>query len=512
MNTQLPPSSQSLWIDDESSRHPKLDGDRRADVVVVGAGIAGLTTAALLAREGVEVVVLEAGTLGRGTSGHTTAKISALQGTTLSQLDRKHGRRVTAAYAEAQRSATAWISGRVTQRDVDCQFERRPAWTYTTDPSNVADVEREAEVAAAVGLDAALGTPTELPFEVAAAVTLPDQGQFDPYPYLLDLADEVATSSGCSVHELSRVVRVGAKEVSTSNGKVRADHVVITTLLPITDRGLFFARAEPKRSYLLAVEIDGPAPQGMYLSADEPKRSLRSAHDPDQPDDTDRELMLVGGGGHVTGRKAHTLAQYEELARWAGEHFEVAAVRRRWSAQDYTTADMLPFVGHAWAPLGGPLIATGLAKWGMTNGTAAAMVLADRILGRTDGPSAPWAATWDPARLNRQVVERGAKLNGEVAFQMVNGWVRPGDDPGERRPSVHRRHGRPVADVTSGGGEGAPCQLSLVCTHLGGIVRWNDAERSWDCPLHGSRFSETGVVLDGPAVKALDGGPDADAR
>jgi glycine/D-amino acid oxidase-like deaminating enzyme len=505
MTAHLPSSSRSLWVDNTTPRHPKLDGERHADVVIVGAGIAGLTTAALLEREGVSVVVLEAGTLGRGTSGHTTAKISALQGTTLSQLDDKHGRRVTAAYAEAQRAAAAWMSGRVAERNVQCGFERRPAWTYTTDPGSVATVEREAEVAVAIGLEAALRTPTELPFEVAAAVTLPDQAQFDPYPYLLDLANEVAAMPGCSVHELSRVERVGDKAVSTSDGRVLTDHVVITTLLPISDRGLFFARAEPKRSYLIAVELDGAVPQGLYLSADEPKRSLRSAPDPDGSG----ELLLVGGGGHVTGRKAHTLAKYEELAAWAGEHFDVSDVRRRWSAQDYTTADMLPLVGHAWAPLGGPLVATGFAKWGMTNGTAAAMALADRVLGRTDGPSAPWAASWDPARLNRQVLQRGAKVNGEVALHMVTGWARPGDDPGEGRPPVRRRRGRPVADVTSAGADGAPCELSLVCTHLGGIVHWNDAERSWDCPLHGSRFSETGGVLDGPATTALHGCPDA---
>ena len=161
----------------------------------------------------------------------------------------------------------------------------------------------------------------------------------------------------------------------------------MTTLLPITDRGLFFARAEPKRSYLLAVDVDGPVPQGMYLSADEPKRSLRSARD---PAGGNAELLLVGGGGHVTGRKSHTLGQYEQLAGWAGEHFKVTSVRRRWSAQDYTTTDMLPYAGRAWS-LKGPWIATGFAKWGMTNGTAAAMALVDRILGRSHGPSERWA-------------------------------------------------------------------------------------------------------------------------
>ena len=279
----------------------------------------------------------------------------------------------------------------------------------------------------------------------------------------------------------------------------------MTTLLPITDQGLFFARTSPKRSYLIAVDMDGPAPQGMYLSVDDRSRSLRSARVGDESGD----VLLVGGGGHVTGRKAHTLAQYEDLASWADEHFAATAVRRRWSAQDYVSNDLLPFVGHAWAPLRGPLIATGFAKWGMTNGTAAAMALADRILDRSDGPSAPWASTWDPARLNRQTVQRGAKVNSEVALQMLGGWARPGADPGEGRPPVRRRFGRPVAEVGAAGEDGKPCRLSLVCTHLGGVVRWNDGERSWDCPLHGSRFAETGGVLDGPAVKPLHGCPEA---
>jgi len=477
-----------------------LAGDERADVVVVGAGIAGLTTAVLLARAGRTVRVLEAGLLGDGTTGHTTAKISALQGTRYRTITDTHGPDAARRYAEAQLAGLAWVARFVSENEVDCAFERRPALTYATSVEGRATVQSEADAASAAGLAVEVVDDAGLPFATTGAVVLADQAQFDPHPYLLALAAEVDATAGCHVHERSRVLRLHDdrwRRVSTDAGSVRADHVVVTTLLPITDQGLLFARTEPKRSYCIAVTLENDPPTGMYLSADTPSRSLRSAtHE-------GSEVLVVGGGGHVTGRRSPTSAIYQELADWAAGHFGVRDIVTRWSAQDYESVDHLPVVGPARPGIAHPLVATGFAKWGMTNGTAAAQALADRVLDHGDGPSARWRDLFDPGRISVRATVGAARLNAGVAAHLAGGWLSPraGAETGEVSARRSRRGLRPVgtADV-----DGDQVSVSLICTHLGGICTWNDAERTWDCPLHGSRFSAGGTVVNAPATRPLD--------
>jgi glycine/D-amino acid oxidase-like deaminating enzyme len=502
----LPPESRSLWDHEPRPSYDPLTERREADVVVVGAGIAGLTTAVLLARTGATVVVLEGAHIGAGTTGRTTAKISTLQGTKYRTLEQAHDADVARSYATAQIAGLDWIATRVEERSVDCRFERRPAATYTTSVAETATIEEEAAAATRAGLAATTGTDLGLPFAVRAAVTVADQAQFDPTPYLWDLAAEVAALPGCAVHELTRVTKVGGDgTVTTERARVTAGTVVITTLLPIADRGVFFARAEPKRSYSLAVQVGGPLPQTMAISTDEPTRSLRSAWLEDE------EVVVIGGGGHVVGRKQPTLPEYEALAASAAEWYGEAKVVRRWSAHDYVPVDHLPMVGPLVPKHDRVLVATGFEKWGMTNATAAAMALADRVAGGDGHGSAPWRATFDPARVSLEGAKTFAQLNAGVAARLVTDWVAPPPAVTESAvatPTTRRQGLTPVGE-SHGEGEGR-CAVSRVCTHLGGIVQWNDAETSWDCPLHGSRFGRCGAVLEGPAVRDLTEMPISD--
>jgi nitrite reductase/ring-hydroxylating ferredoxin subunit len=273
--------------------------------------------------------------------------------------------------------------------------------------------------------------------------------------------------------------------------------VLVCTGLPMVDRGFYFARLEPKRSYCIAVRLREPLARDvpMAISVDSPNRSVRSAPDPDGGD----PLLIIGGEGHTVGREPDTMARYEALVRWAHEHFPVAEVAWRWSTQDYQSVDLLPFVGG-----GGPLpegmaVATGFAKWGMTNGAAAGLALAERTLGR---PPA-WSAVFDAGRSGlRHGLSDFLKLNGEVAWHQVADRVAtlaPSAAPsadGQASRSAFGRHGTACVD-------GSQHTVSAVCPHLGGVLSWNPAERSWDCPLHGSRFGCDGALLQGPAVTDL---------
>lgn len=500
----LPPISDPLWPVRGEPRYPPLQGMADVDVAVIGAGIAGLTTAALLVRAGRSVAVLEARTVAAGTSGRTTAKASALQGLRYQRIARHHGARGAARYARSQLDALAWMDDQVERSGVDCRWERRPALTYATTEEGKRRVEVEAEVASAAGLDVAL-VDAGLPLPTAGAVQLDHQAQFDPVPYLEALAAEVDGHPSGRVHEGTRVIAVHGRQapqvVVDGGGRVRAGHVVVATLLPILDRGLFFARATPMSSYLVALRAEGELPVGMYLSADEPTRSLRTARD------HVGELLLVGGEGHDTGRGSPTLPRYEALADWGAAHFPVGPVQARWSAHDHAPVDHLPWVGASSPLTPRVLVAGGFEKWGMTMGTAAGLALADHIADRPDGPSAAWADLFHPARTSVGGLAKGVELNATVAARLVADWTRPGRERTEEDHPTRRREGLTPVSAVAG-----TDRVEVVCTHLGGVCSWNDGDRTWDCPLHGSRFDADGSVLAGPAVsrlRRLDAGAEA---
>jgi len=491
----LPDTSSSLWQPEATTRYAPLDGDLDADVVVVGAGITGLTTAVALAEEGRDVVVLEGRVVGAGTSTRTTAKVSALQGLRYRTIIRIHGPAAARGYAAAQLEGLTWMASQVANHGIDCSWEARPAVTYATSDQGRRHVEEEAVAATDAGLDVELAD-ADLPFPTTAAVWLQDQAQLNPAPYLAALADRVDAAPTGRIHESSRVRTIRGHrgfDVVTDSGTVRARHVVVATLLPIVDRGLFFARAEPKSSYLVALRTDGVVPRAMYLSADSPTRSTRTAPDGDST------VLLVGGAGHDTGRGRPTGERYRELTSWAAQHFPVRDVVARWSAHDYVPADHLPFVGQA-SPLSpGLLVATGFEKWGMTMGTAAGLALAERLSTASSVRTGEWADLFAPGRASLRGLANAARINADVAVRLASDWLDPASDPGPDGAGGRHREGlRPVSEPAAA----APA-VSVVCTHLGGVCEWNDGDRTWDCPLHGSRFEADGDVLTGPATRPL---------
>lgn len=489
----------SLWRD----RRPRtpavqapVDGDY--DVVVVGAGITGLTTALLLARAGRSVAVVEARHLGAGTTGGSTAKVSLLQGTQLSRISRRHPDAVVRDYVTANREGQAWLARFCADHGVEAQ--RRPAYTFATSDSGAKSARGEYDVARGAGLDVTWLERVDLPFPTTGAARLDDQLQLDPVELLDALARE-AEAHGATIIEGVRVRRVTGTDpvrVVTDMGVARADTVVIATNMPILDRGAFFARAKPARSYSLAFRTPEPAVDGMYLSADSPARSLRDAPDPSG------SLLLVGGNGHKPGAPVSEQQKLDELRRWTATHFPKAEETHAWSAQDYVPHHALPFVGPVLPGRDEVLVAGGFAKWGLTNGPAAALALSGRILGGHQ----EWAAIFEPWRSRelRGAID-SARTNGEVGIEMTWGWLRPVFHPGAGAPPDEGegtvrldRVGTPTASARV---DGVESRVSAVCSHLGGVVRWNDAERSWDCPLHGSRFGPGGEVLEGPATCGL---------
>src|SRR3954469_2632542 len=492
-------SNPSLWVATtraEGVAAPVLPAGR-VDVAVLGAGIAGLSTARLLAAEGASVAVIEAGRVCSGVTAYTTAKVTALQRVTLSEIARRHGPERAALYAAANLAAVDTVARLVADDGIDCDFTRAAACTYTQEDGEVAAIAAEHDAAQRAGLPVRLDAATDLPFPVRGAVWLDDQAHFHPRKYCLGLASAV-TAAGGVVVERTRAVDVTDDErgclVRTDRGELRAERVVVATHLPFLDAGGFFARAHPYRSYALAARLAGSQPAGMYISVESPTRSIRPAAD---------GWTGLGGEGHKTGHDDDTRQRYAALERWMQDRFAGAEIGYRWSAQDYESVDGLPYVGRLTPAHERIFVATGFRKWGMTNGTAAAMILTDLIAGRDN----PWFEAFDATRLAPGAsIKSLVTENLDVAKRFVADRVRTfrpdtadtlhADDGG-----VVILNGETVAGYRDP--SGVLHAVTADCTHLGCRLTFNTAERSWACPCHGSRFDIDGHVIQGPAVNDL---------
>jgi glycine/D-amino acid oxidase-like deaminating enzyme/nitrite reductase/ring-hydroxylating ferredoxin subunit len=490
------PRHDSLWIEtSDGPPRPPLARDLNVDVAVIGAGITGATSALLLKQGGATVAVLEVGRVCEGTTGYTTAKLTSLHGTAYRELTSNFGAEGARTYAHANEGGLARVASLVSELGIDCDFRRRPNYTYAETRAALSDIEEELEAARDAGLPVTFTDTLDLPFQVEGAVCLADQAEFHPRKYVLALAERI-DGDGSYVFERTRAEGVdqGPPCRVRANGQtITAGTVIVATGMPILDRGLYFARETPVRSYVVAVRAASRL-HGMYISSGQPTRSLRT-----HPT-SDGELVLVGGESHKPGT-GNPDAAYERLEEFAREHFDVEQVPYRWATQDYVTADGMPYVGRLWPFSDRILTATGFRKWGLANGTAAAMMLSDRVLGRENA----WAGAFDSTRIKPLASARAMLKEGvQDGFHFFADRLRKRASADDVAPGEGRVVGSGLAQraVYRDAG-GALHAVSARCTHLGCIVSWNRAERSWDCPCHGSRFDTDGEVLQGPAVKPL---------
>ncbi|WP_017655987.1 FAD-dependent oxidoreductase [Fortiea contorta] len=490
----------SYWIDSTSAANfPPLSDNLSVDVAIVGAGITGITAATLLKRAGKKVAVIESRQISTGVSGHTTAKLTSLHQLIYADLIKNHGEDKARTYAQSNQAAIEFVAKTVTTEQIDCNFSRQSAYTFAETEDNLKDIEKEVEAALKLGLPASFVRETSLPFPIAGAVKFDNQAQFHSRKYLLHLIKQIP-GDGSYVFENTRVEKVEENnpcQVITDKGIIQAQDVLITTNIPITDEGLFFAKTYPKRSYIIGARItEHQAPQGMYIGSGEKYYSIRT---------TPIEgglLLLVGGGGHKVGTVENTEEKYLDLENYTRSRFGVDTIDYRWSTQDFVSFDKIPYVGKLTPVSKHTYVATGYSLWGMSQGTLSGMILADKILGIENLA----ADLYDATRATPFVSPQGIKQNLEVGVH----WV------GDRLKGLNKS----LQDVAKGEGKlvtvdgdkvaayrdetGEIHAVSAVCPHLGCVVAWNSGEKSWDCPCHGSRFNCKGEVLHGPTVKDLD--------
>lgn len=459
-------------------------------------------TATLLKEAGKTVAVLEARRVLQGVTGHTTAKVTSLHTLVYDDLINRFGEDKARLYAESNQAAIGIIRQLCQERGIECDLSETSAYTYTVKDDYVSKIEKEAAAAECLGLPARLYDELPLPFPVKAAVGFTGQLEFHPRKFLLPLLSAIP-GDGSHVFEQARVVDIDEEtpcRVSTSDGRsVTADDVVVATHMPIIDKGLFFARAEPSRGYALVMDVpEERVPDGMFINVGAPTHSVRSA-----PYDG-RTVLILAGEGHHTGEGGDHREHWDRLEEWARKDLGATNVVYRWSTQDYYSLDKVPFIGRMSPGSDHLFTATGFSAWGMTNGVVAGRLLADLI---TDTPNA-WADLYDPNRINVKSLPSFAKKGGQDAKRLIGDRLKGGLD--REQTSELAAGAGAVFDVAGDkvgvyrDDDGTLHAVSATCTHLGCIVAWNDAERSWDCPCHGSRFSATGDVLQGPAATPLE--------
>jgi glycine/D-amino acid oxidase-like deaminating enzyme/nitrite reductase/ring-hydroxylating ferredoxin subunit len=507
--------SVSLWLATAGLEHvPPLKDDAAADVCVIGAGIAGLSTAYELALGGRSVIVIDMGRIGDGMTGRTTAHFSNAFDDRYFQVERLHGADGAQLVAQSHTAAIRRTAAIAEHEAISCDLELLDGWLFAPPGESPGLLEREFAAAQRAGVPGVeLATRAPLDGITGPALRFPDQLQLHPLKYLAGLARAI-TRLGGRIHGETKATRLHGGDkarVETSTGAtIRAQAIVVATNTPFNDLAVMHTKQAAYQTYVIAAQVPaGSVTRALYWDTLDPYHYVRlqkveSGH-------TARELLIVGGEDHKTGQAEHSERRWSKLEEWMRTVFPSAGeVELRWSGEVMEPVDALGYIGKNPLDDDNVFIVTGDSGNGMTHGVIAGLLLSDLIQGRDH----PWAEIYRPSRRTLRAAAEFAKENLNVAKEYA-AWLAPGsveriEDIAQGEGAVVRRGMSMHAVYVDQAG--VPHERSAVCPHLGCVVQWNNAEKTWDCPCHGSRFATDGNVIHGPANKGLAAAPDPESK
>lgn len=502
-SNKIPRFPKPYWREIELPSFEALNEDLSVDVAVVGAGITGITAAYLLTQEGLKVAILEAGTVLNGTTGHTTAKLTAQHDIIYDELISHFGEEKARQYYESTSSAIEFVERLVNEKGIDCDFSKEDAYVYATTEQSKKKLGTESEAYQRLGIPGTLKDTIPFNIQVTGALAMHNQAQYHPLKFLRALLDE-AVKAGCQVYEHTTAWDIedaeGSQPVVVTKGgnRVSCKHVIMASHFPFYDKpGLYFARMYASRSYAIGIKPAKEYPGGMYISADDLPRSIRYT-----PIDGEK-LIIVGGEKHKTGQGEDTMKHFEALEAFAEEVFGIKEYAYRWSAQDLITLDKVPYIGPITEDRLNVLLATGFKKWGMTTGIFAGHLLRDYVLDRDN----PYKDLYSPHRFQADPeLKNVITTNLDVAKHLIKGKIE--FVPKDADELVAGEGCSVMFNGKRAGGykddNGKLFVVDTTCTHLGCECEWNHAEKTWDCPCHGSRYTFKGEVIEGPAKEGLE--------
>ena len=503
MNPQKHVGSKSVWMTSQNAEHfsgTPLFENQTTDVCIVGAGIAGLTAAYLLQKAGQSVVVLDAATIASGQTERTTAHLSVALGTRYFELESYHGAKGASLIAESHAAAIDEIERITREEKIDCEFERLSGYLFGEAAKDEDELEKELAACHRAGLtDVKLVESKELlPLaKETKALQFPKQAQFNPMKYVQALTRLINLRGG-KIYENTKVSSVsGGKTatVETADGlKITCKSAVVATNSPINDIFAIHTKQAPYRTYAISLKYKSTSQtRALYWDTCDPYHYIRFVGD---------DLLIVGGEDHKTGQDLEPEKAYANLETWIRAKLPgVGDIVDKWSGQVMESMDGVGFIGHNPLDRNNVYVVTGDSGNGMTHGTLGAMLIRDQITGKQN----EWEKVYTPNRVRPKAAKEFITENANVGLQYLD-WFKPlAHKPVEELAALEgqvMREGLNVVAISKDA-SGAIFKCSAICPHLGGIVRWNQAEQSWDCPCHGSRFTHTGKVIEGPATLDL---------
>lgn len=476
---------ESIWTREvKFPEREQLKKDLKVDVAVIGAGMAGILTAMQLKEAGLKVVILEGYKTAGGQTRNTTAKITSQHGLIYDKLIKDFGTEKALLYARANEEAIEDYAKIIKNNNVECHFERYPAYLYSTESDE--EIQKELKAALKCSIEADFTTKTTLPFQVKEAIKFKNQAQFNPLEFLKEI------SAPIEIYEHTLVKGIEDNIAVADFGKVEAEHIVVTSHYPFINMpGYYFLRTHQDRSYAIAL-ANAEKMDGMYRDANKKGLSFRNYEN----------LLIFSGEGHRTGENKEG-DKYETLRRLGREYYKEATETAFWSAQDCMTLDGLPYIGLYSDVTPHLYVATGFNKWGMTTSMAASKIIKDMIMGNKN----PYEEVFAPKRFNVNAsMVSLLKETKQVTSGIFLKKLKPATESIEAIPQneggIVDVEGEKVGVYKDKDNE--VYMVSIKCTHLGCVLEWNQDELTWDCPCHGSRYDYKGVVLDNPAMEDLE--------
>lgn len=496
----------SYWIEsvkNEKKEFSKFEKDAKADVCIIGGGLTGLTTAYYLSKTNLKVILLEKFRLCEHASGNTTAKITSQHDLFYDYLIQSQGKEKAKQYLEANEEAIKNIENIVKDENIDCDFERADNYVYTLKKEELEKIKKEVEAVQKLGFPAEFTTNSELPFDILGAIKFPKQAKFNPCKYANGLVNAIRKKENVAIFENTKVVDLKEAENSlykiiTEKGYcITAKHVVIASHYPIINApGYYFLKMYQEMSYLIGVETDKPLFNGMYINSETPTVSFRTAKK------DGKDLLLIGGMGHKTGERKDISDSYKNLEAIAKKYYPDCKIPYHWCTEDCISLDKIPYIGEFSSLMPNVYVGTGYKKWGMTTSNVAANIITDKILGKQN----PYEEVFTSTRL--EPVKNYKEL-GNLVKEVATSWtVEKLKISEEKLQDLKKGEGGIIELENKKVGaykdeNGKIYIVKPVCSHLGCELTWNNLEKTWDCPCHGSRFDYKGKSIYDPSVKDL---------
>lgn len=491
--------NESYWIlSSKGKNYKSLQENINTKCAIIGGGIVGVTTAYLLAKNGVDVVIVESDKIGYGSSGRNTGKVTTQHDIIYSKINKKYGEESAKLYYEINNKAFNLIEDIIKENNIECNFKRVPSYIFTENEYYLEDLIEEYKTCKKLGIDCDYHNELNIPFGVCGAVSFNNQAQFNPKKYIDGLI-EACEKLGVRIYENTAIVNLDKgktiKLKTEYDNTIEAEKVIIASHFPWYDgMNFYFAKNKGDKSYLIATEYNREFQEGMFINIEEPTKTFTHYKG------EGKDLLIIGGSDHKVGQDNKEDDIYENIEQMAKEHFQAKNILCKWSAQDYMSFDDLPYIGYINKKSDNIFIATGFSKWGMTNGCASAIILSELILKN----SSKYEDIFNPSRIGPYFTTDFIKENFNVGVEYILGKLKLGSDymptkKGEgkivnidgKRYGAYRHYNNELYIV------------DITCTHLGCELKFNDEDKTWDCPCHASRFDYEGNILNGPAIRPL---------